>query len=300
MKKEILKTTGVKIAVSLLILCISFFGVARVATNPESYRKTITTLDEKKATVMGLTAASTAVSAGISALPGDAASSIADQLAQFSSYFLVILCAIFLEKYLLTITGFVAFKVLIPVACVLYIFNIFMKNEVWKNLIKKLVVLGLVIVMVVPTGVKVANMIDDTQKASIENTIEAANQISDAALGEEGNDTEEQEDGGILDFFSGLATKVTDGLTGGFDYVKDTLNRFIEAIAILIVTSCIIPILTMFCFVWLIKTILGINVNLNVRLPKRTKHAGHLPEKKTQEIEAEKQYEAIETKKDEN
>ena len=42
-----------------------------------------------------------------------------------SGYFVVVLCAIFLEKYLVTITGFAAFKVLIPIACVLISANVF-------------------------------------------------------------------------------------------------------------------------------------------------------------------------------
>ena len=47
-----------------------------------------------------------------------------EQLADLSSHFLVVLCAIYLEKYLLTLTGFLAFKILIPVACLAYILNV--------------------------------------------------------------------------------------------------------------------------------------------------------------------------------
>lgn len=302
MRKESLKITGVKIAAALLILILSFFVVAQTATSAKFHAKSIAALDEKQATVMSLTAASTAASAGISALPGDAASSIADQLAQFSSYFLVILCAIFLEKYLLTLTGFVAFKILIPVACILYILNIFMKNEEWKSLIKKLVILALAMFMLVPASVKVSDMIDDTQKAAIENTIEAANQVSEAAMEEDGK-AEEKEEGGILEFFSGLADGITSGISNGFGYLKDMLNRFVEAIAVLIVTSCILPIVTMLGFVWLIKTILGVNVNLNVKMPKWSRPA-HLPKDNVRKDRAEKQltdnpkHEAIETKED--
>ena len=47
---------------------------------------------------MKLTAASTAASAAVSALPGDTGSAIAEKLADLTSDFLIVLCAIMLEK----------------------------------------------------------------------------------------------------------------------------------------------------------------------------------------------------------
>ena len=64
--------------------------------------------------MLELTAASTAASAAITLLPGDTATPIAEKLADLSGYFLIVLCAIFLEKYLLTITSYVSFTILIP------------------------------------------------------------------------------------------------------------------------------------------------------------------------------------------
>ena len=95
---------------------ISFAVIAPFASSVDSYEGTISALDEKKDNVLKLTAASTATSVAITFIPGDAATPIAEKLADLSSYFLIVLCAIYLEKYLLTITGFVAFKILIPVS----------------------------------------------------------------------------------------------------------------------------------------------------------------------------------------
>jgi hypothetical protein len=54
--------------------------------------------------------------------------------------------------------------------------------------------------------------------------------------------------------------KLTDG-------ARNSLNNFIEALAVMIVTSCIIPILVLVFFLWLAKIILGINIDLStVRL----------------------------------
>ena len=83
----------------------SFFPLRSYFSTPETYAPYIQTLDEKKANVLGLVAASTAASASISLIPGNAGTPIAEKL-------------IYLEKYLLTIFGLVAFGGLIPAALV--------------------------------------------------------------------------------------------------------------------------------------------------------------------------------------
>ena len=111
------RTIGIRIicvAAAVILALASIFGVAKLTTDPAFYQKSIAALEEKQETVLELTAASTAASAAITLLPGDTATPIADKLADLSGYFLIVLCAIFLEKYLLTITAAAAFKVLIP------------------------------------------------------------------------------------------------------------------------------------------------------------------------------------------
>ncbi|MEI3219256.1 MAG: hypothetical protein V8S08_05985 [Lachnoclostridium sp.] len=55
----------VKVVVPLIIALISMFVVTRIVTSTEFHAKTIESLDNKKVTVMELTAASTAASAAI-------------------------------------------------------------------------------------------------------------------------------------------------------------------------------------------------------------------------------------------
>ncbi len=100
------RTIGIRIicvAAAVILALASIFGVAKLTTDPAFYQKSIAALEEKQETVLELTAASTAASAAITLLPGDTATPIADKLADLSGYFLIVLCAIFLEKYLLTI-----------------------------------------------------------------------------------------------------------------------------------------------------------------------------------------------------
>ena len=109
-----------KVIIPLLLAAVSVFLLTGYAVSPELHAGTIASLDEKKTTVMELTAASTAAAAVVSALPDDTGTPIAEQLADLSGYFLIVLSAIYLEKYLTTLSGYAAFTVLIPLACLIF------------------------------------------------------------------------------------------------------------------------------------------------------------------------------------
>ena len=94
----------------LLIALVSLFLLSKPLSSAQFHAESLTALEEKQATVLELSAASAAASAAITLIPGDTATPIADKLADLSSHFLIVLCAIFGEKYLLTITGDVCSK----------------------------------------------------------------------------------------------------------------------------------------------------------------------------------------------
>ena len=107
------------IVLLVAIAAISFFCISGVASSEDSFTGTYSSLDEKRTNVtelMGVTAAS---STAISLLPGDAGTPIAEELADLSGYFMFILAAIYLEKWMVTITGVMAFRFLIPIGCLI-------------------------------------------------------------------------------------------------------------------------------------------------------------------------------------
>lgn len=241
------------IIIPLIAALISVFFVSRFATSTDFHAKTIQALDEKKTTVMELTAAAAATSTAITFIPGDAATPLAEKIADLSSYFLLVTCAIYLEKYLVTITGYAAFMLLIPIGCVLLSLSVCLKKSAWKYLASKLIIFGLAIFLVVPASVKVSDIIENTYQSSIDKTIEDAKQTTEAI----DESTEEDENG-----LSGIISKVTGSVSEVTAKVKNVLNNFIEALAVLIVTSCVIPIAVMLFFVWIVKSLLGVNFNL--------------------------------------
>ena len=50
------------------------------------------------------------------------------------------------------------------------------------------------------------------------------------------------------------------------------LNRFIEATAVMIVTTCLIPLLVIVFFVWIVKTLFNVQIILPASLPKPKRH----------------------------
>lgn len=252
MIQEKLRRNALFLILPLLAALLSFFVLAGVASSSEFHKHSIAALEEKQTTVLELSAASAAASAAITLIPGDAATPIAEQLADLSSHFLVVLCAIYLEKYLLTITGFLAFKILIPVACLAYILNVLFDWRGLRLLAGKLAAFGLLIVLVIPVSLQLSNMIEDTYQASIDATIQSAEEIEDSAA--EGGDEK--------GFWAGLLDGITHAASGAADKVGRMANDFLEALAVMLVTSCIIPILVLLSFVWLAKTLLSIQIQI--------------------------------------
>lgn len=285
------------IAVILLLVAIlSVTVIGKYASAPENHQKTIASLDEKKQTVMELTAASTVTSALITLLPGDTATPIAEKMADVSGYLLMVLCAIYLEKYLVTITGYVAFTYLIPIACGLWIFNLIFANATVQKLAAKLAVFGLAISLVVPASVKISDLIGDTYQAQIEATIEDAKSTQNILENSDpGNDTGEAEIGtGTTEAATANTQEKTNSESGSvsniFDWAKDafssakdsvanvvenvtisteelvqkvenSLNHFIEAVAVMIITSCVIPMLVLLLFFWMVKIVLDVDLS---------------------------------------
>ena len=293
--------------IPLIVALLSFFPIGKMATDPARYANTIAALDEKKKTVMELTAASTASSAAITLIPGDVATPLADKLADISGYFVIVICALYLEKYLLTILGFAAFKILIPIACIILSVGILQKRPAEKeNTIKlaiKVAMFGLALFLVVPASVKASDMISATYQDSIDNTLEQARKSAEeleaektGAEKEASGETDAPSDGtaaavgekavtageaaaekaeesqswweSIVNGAKSIAGDAKSAAAGLLDEFQQTVNHLIEALAVMIVTSCLIPILVILFFVWVIRTLLS--VDINIQMPKRS------------------------------
>ena len=230
------------LALSLLILLavVSFVFLADKASAPETHRPTVASIDEKVDTVMKLTATATLASVGISAIPDDTATPIAEQLTDFTEYFLLILCVLYAEKYLLSVVGAGAFKVLIPLACLL----------------------------VIPLSITVSDMIYGAYRDSIDATVATAQELTE--------DTGELAGAkGDMNLIQGILSRLSETAASLKNKAANILSRFVETLAVLIVTSCLIPLLVLAFFLWIIKQLLG--VDLSGRLPRPPFAGGRRP-----------------------
>ena len=136
--KQYLENRNIMTAVLVILIIIFVTSSFFITSNPVT-AGVVSYLDHKKATVMELSAASTAASAAISMIPGDAGTPVAEKLADLSMYTLLILCAIFLEKYLVTITGIAALRFMIPGALLIWLIGMYLPNPKSKTIAKKMI-----------------------------------------------------------------------------------------------------------------------------------------------------------------
>lgn len=261
------------VVVLAVLALVSLFPLKDTFSSPNTYSSTIETLDEKKANVTALVASSTALSAGISALPDDTGSAVADKLMDVSVDLGIVLVVIYLEKYLLTILGFVAFGILAPVGLVALAVSVVLLgrsavSRTFAHVAVRLLLLGAILVAVVPASVWITDRIDETYAVSVstETTVEQPE------VEAEPQQTQDESGGGsIFDFITNIPQMVTnipqaisDGVTSVTQDILDQVNALIESFAVMIVTSCVVPILVLVFFLWVANMLLGIKIEVPV------------------------------------
>ena len=219
-------------------------------------------IDAKKQNATGLLAVSTGAAAAVSAIPGSVGDPIADKLMDLSSFFLFILTVILVEKYVLAILGTIVFGVLIPASCAVVGLKMFTQREGLKQIgyvIFKITAIALALLMAIYIAVGVANAIDGTYQKTLQATIDSSNEVDSVS-----EETDEGEKQGFLSrvggAISGAWNSVVDGVSGAFDKAKNTLNRLLEAAAVMLVTTCLIPLLPVIVGALLVKKLWGIDL----------------------------------------
>ena len=259
MKKENITTKAVSVILILAIALLSMFVLSKPATSPETYSKTIQAIDDKKATVMTLTATAAAASTGLATIPGDVTTPVANQIMAISEYLFVVVCFLFLEKSLLTVMGFLSFKVLIPAACLLLILCVFVKKDILKMLAAKMIVFALVLVTIIPLSVKISDMIYEMNRDTV-----------DVVITEVSEEDSEKDEG----WLGSILNKIENTVSKAGEYSKKLLNKFVDAIALFVIVYCIIPVIVVFVVIWFIKFLFEVSIPVpktSASLLKKTK-----------------------------
>lgn len=266
--------------ICIAIALISFFAISKWATSADTYSRIINTLNELQKKALELAGTATALATGAAAIPGDATTPIANKLADVAGYMVIVYAVIIIEKYLLTITGYIAFKILFPIGCILMATGNFMKAG-WKEFIYRIgiksIILGILLWGLVPASVWMTNKVNETYAKSydmdftLEDTEKLLDKDNDSASAANSNKTNDIENNNtpssITDFINNLKDKVSDAVdTVGtaasekIDAIEKGLNKILEGVAVMIVTTCAIPVLVMLTFVWILKNITGLKL----------------------------------------
>lgn len=237
-------------AVLLLVAVVFALPIADLASAPATHGALIASIDDKVATVMKLTSSCTVASVGISAIPGDTASPIAQKLADLSFYFLLILCVLYTEKYMLTVIGLAAFRVLIPCACVLGMASLFSAARGCRKLAVRLVVLALALYVAIPAAIGLSDFVYRNYETSFASTMESAEQLT-----QETNQLTQAD--GDRNIISSILNQLSETALSLSNKAANILSRFVETVAVLIVTSCVLPLLGLAFILWIVKLLTG-------------------------------------------
>ena len=254
------------LAIAIILSC-TLLGTK--LTDPASYSHTIAVLDQNRTRVLGLSAASAAASAAVSALPSDICSPLAEQLSEYTTWFLLILSVVFLEKYLLTIFGFAACYILIPAGCGALLIDCFFPRGFLRSIGPKLIAFGAALLLVIPTSVWACDQINSIYSKSIQITVESATAVSENLIGDISDGDEENTT--VIDEAKTILGDLSGSVAGVIEQFRNVLNRFVEATAVMIVTTFLIPILVILFFAWIVKTLFNVPIILPAALPKPAK-----------------------------
>lgn len=254
--KAIFTVRNIVVVVLVLLILLSVTVFSGKASSIESYNSTIKILDEQQKNITALLASATSASAVISAIPDDTGTPIADTLADLSKCFLVALSVVYAEKYLLTIIGHVVFSWAIPIALGLFIWCIYRPESKWQaKLAVRLVAFSMVLFTVTPVSGWICKNVEQTYSYSMQDTINMVTQV------EEVTEAGAEEKKSFWDTLTDAANSVFSGVADAFEWAKTILNRMVEAVAVVLVTSCVIPLLVLACLIVSAKILLGIEID---------------------------------------
>ena len=232
------------IYITLVVLTIISFIAGVFWTNPDNHVGSIAYINKKISEVMGMTASSTFTSVGISAIPGEVGVAVSDQLMDFSFYFLIIMSGLYLEKYFLILSGYATFYILIPAVLGLFSLWISQKKDFYYKSAKKILILSILLISTIPISVHLSKQVDNIYKTTKHSYV--SNSPSEY--------NELYEDGQFDDgFFNGLKDMFDDAIgniktagSGLIEKAQEMVVTFVEGIAVMLITSIVIPILTFF------------------------------------------------------
>ena len=270
------KQHSVALSILLIAVCLlSFLWVSRVATDNAIFTQMNKTIDTKEQNVMALSAGTMGVSVAITLIPGDTGTTLAEKLSDMSGYMFLVLIGLYLEKILLLLSGTIAFRVLIPIGYIFCLYHLFFDRGFAWRLGVKMIVFGIALFALVPTSVWVTQKIDNSSNVSVEQRLEESSKKAEQIAKKAKKETSEN----ILDE---IGNAITNGMDNTINSAKTYFNNLMGIVAAMVVTSFVIPVLTLLMLLFLFKSIWGIQID--VKPVKVSEQIKNLKNKKAVEM----------------
>jgi len=248
----------------ILVICIGAAAfLFYILGAPETWTLEINSLDKKKNDVTAMAVSASGASVAISMLPGDIATPIAEQLAEVSKSFAIILAILYSEKYLLTILGrFSTILAIISLSIGLY-FHLTGKGDKRHDFrIRKMLIFAIAIGSIIPMGLAISDMIENVYQYSIEvkmqEAINGETTLNEISMDEDTRNIFEKAGEWVGAQFRKLVDKTNDLV----EKAKTALSNYIETFAVMFVIDCVIPILTIMAYAMVIKWLFGLKYGI--------------------------------------
>lgn len=263
-----------KLAKILFAAFIMVFSITVLASKiPESsfIQETLTSLEESQGTIMKFSGTTLSASLAMSALPDDFASPLADTVADLNTYFVFMFAVIFIEKLIVIEGTKISLTYIIPIACVLYMLFVLTAKETFKNSSTKLLILGISVIIVIPFSTHFTETVCQDYLVYVDETIAEADagatKINDVMAMED-------EKTNLFDKLSDAFKTAIQGVSDLLTYFNNVIKRCVNSVAIMIVTTFVLPLLILMIFHWLLKELFSLNIpmpKIRIRLP----HTNH-------------------------
>ncbi|MCR4673943.1 MAG: hypothetical protein K5675_02950 [Lachnospiraceae bacterium] len=250
--KNNLKTL-LAILVAILISLISILVVADRVNKIPVFKEAEESLDETQEVAMNLSMAAIGVSVIITLLPDDYATPMGNTLADMSKYCVAIIAIIIFEKILLNQGLSFVFTYCVPLLCGLFVLTMITRKKIIKTIATKLLIISIAIVVVVPIGTRISGSVTAQGIEDLENTIA---QVEKFNLNHTKNESNSTTSKNVFDTLSDAFQNVIKNASDLLEQIKLIIKNFIMGIAILIVGSLVIPLLTFVVLVWILNQLL--------------------------------------------
>ena len=246
-----------KILVAVLVGVISAVVLAKTVPNSQFIKETIDSLEKSRDITVEFSGATLAASLGLSALPGDFASPIAQMVADMNKYFIFILAIIFVEKIIVMEGTKLALTILIPLASAVFIWAIVSKNRWFEILSYKILTFAIALILLIPVSTHAVGKWGVEYNEYVQNTIEDT-QYGAKKIDEIKSSAAEGE--GVFDKLSNAFNTAISDSEELMEYFKGVTKKCMTAISVIIVSTFAVPILIAFIFKFLIGSLFNINV----------------------------------------